>query len=477
MNRIASFYIFVAIFFATLFFAKICLALPAFPGAEGFGSETVGGRGGAVYLVTNTNNSGPGSLRACVEAIGPRIAVFRTGGTITLTSTLRFNNPYITIAGQTAPGGGITVRGADISIGTHDVIIRYLTSRRGAGGSNHALYIGGNGETDIYNIIIDHCTMSWGTDETTESWYGPHDYTIQWSIISEGLDCSTHSKGCHSMGVLLGGYALSESKTTPGVRDISFHHNLMAHNGARNPLVKAAGLADIVNNVAYNPNGTFSHVDMDQQLTKVLANFVGNYFKTGPDTSEKTAIKTINAGPYGAGIYIEDNIVRYRNGSELTGINVVYSGSRGYVVSSRHSAPSITTSSAYDAYTQVLNDAGSNKGIDANGNFFSRRDAHDTRIIIDVTNGTGTRIDSPSDVGGWLTIAPGTPYTDSDNDGMPDEWENIWGFDPNSFSDNNQDADNDGYTNLEEYMNGTSPKNGTPAATPPKPPTDLRLIQ
>ena len=220
-------------------------ALPAFPGAEGFGANTIGGRGGVVYEVTNTNDSGVGSLRSCVEETGPRICVFKVGGLISLNSSLVIKNPYITIAGQTAPGGGITLRNGvsggefeTLSVQTHDVIIRYITSRPGPGGMNHAIVIARNG-IPIYNIIIDHSSFSWATDEVLTTWYRTYDITIQWNIISEGLNCSTHPKGCHSKGLLIGGYKGSESAGGKGTENVSVLNNLLVHNAERGPLLQA----------------------------------------------------------------------------------------------------------------------------------------------------------------------------------------------------------------------------------------------
>ena len=439
-------------------------AVVAFPGAEGFGANSLGGRGGKVIEVTNLNDSGPGSLRACIEAYGPRICVFRTGGTIELNSSLYIKNPYMTIAGQTAPGGGITLRGpagatsdSTLNIQTHDVVIRYLTIRKGPGGENDGLEISKQGVDKIYNVMIDHCSVSWGVDESGSTWYAPHHCSIQWSIISEGLDCSTHPKGCHSKGFMIGSYASDENKNISGAYDISFHHNLLAHNGERNPLVKTAGLADVVNNVAYNPYGDFSQVDMEHQLVKVLVNYVGNYFKSGPNTDEGVGIEADNRTGIGAGIYVEGNVVRYRNGTELMGINVVDPGARQYLVGTKFPSAPITTVSAYEAYDLVLDDAGSNKGVGSDGSFFWRRDTVDSRIVNDVENTTGMIIDDPVQVGGWPALDPGVPCQDTDHDGMPDAWEQIYGFDINNNSDNILDADGDGYTNIEEYLNGTNP--------------------
>ena len=441
------------------------VVVKAFPGAEGFGADSLGGRGGRVIEVTNLNDSGPGSLRAALGASGPRTCVFRTGGTISVNSPLRISNPFITVAGQTAPGGGITLRNAagsaldaTLSVETHDVVVRYLTIRRGPGGEGDALEIAKGGIDVIFNVIFDHCSISWAVDENASSWYAPHNVSIQWSIVSEALDCSTHSKGCHSMGFMIGGYASDEDKTHPGGYDISFHHNLLAHNGERNPLVKTAGLSDVVNNVVYNPYGNFTHVDMENQLVKVLVNYVGNYFKAGPDTDEKAGIVTTYATPIGAGIFVDGNVVRYRSGTELVGVETVESKSRQYLVTARYPAAAVATVSAYEAYDLVLADAGANRGLSCDGAFFTRRDAVDTRVVNDVMNGTGRIIDDPSQVGGWLTLDPGTPCLDSDHDGMPDVWEQAHGLDPSDPADAIADADGDGYTNIEEFLNGTDPQ-------------------
>ena len=186
------------------------LSASAFPAAEGFGGNSVGGRGGQVIEVTNLNDSGPGSLRAAIDTEGPRIVVFRLGGTIELQSRLEITNPYITIAGQTAPGGGITLKTVPtykksaIKIETHDVIIRYIRSRPGPSSdisdSLDALEITGG-----YNIIIDHSSFSWGTDEVIGIANDARDITIQWSIISEGLANVPDDEDSHGKGLLLGG--------------------------------------------------------------------------------------------------------------------------------------------------------------------------------------------------------------------------------------------------------------------------------
>jgi hypothetical protein len=225
-------------------------ALRAFPGVEGYGEKSLGGRGGQIIKVTNLNDNGNGSLRACVEASGPRTCIFTTGGTITLNNPLTVSNPYLTIAGQTAPGGGITLRKASggelFLIKTHDVITRYLTVRPGPGGENHGYQIASSGGS-VSNVVIDHNSISWGVDSNIETWYKVTDTTISWSLISEGLNCSTHSKGCHSKGLMIGGYKGSESGGV-GSSNISVLNNLLAHNSDRNPLMQLCGNAQVVNN-------------------------------------------------------------------------------------------------------------------------------------------------------------------------------------------------------------------------------------
>jgi hypothetical protein len=310
---------------------------------------------------------------------------------------------------------------------------------------------------DTYNVVIDHNSMSWAVNRDLATWYDVHDISIQWNIFSEGLNCSIHPKGCHSKGVLLGGYASDENKDKPGAGNISFHHNLMAHDGERNPYIEASGIVDVVNNVAYNPFGTFSHIDMINQLAPDLVNYIGNYYKPGPNTDVKYGIRALNPGLPGAQIFVQGNIGPQRQTDNLPEINIVDPDSRRFVISKLIPAETITTTTAYQAYDQVLAGAGANMGLNCDGTFLSRRDAIDTRIVNDVSAGTGKIIDNPSEVGGWLTIPPATPCVDSDHDGMPDAWEQKYGFNPKDPSDASKDANRNGYTNIEEFLNGTDP--------------------
>ena len=441
--------------------------VPAFPGAEGFGSQTTGGRGGQVIEVTNLNDFGPGSLRSAIGVDAKRVIVFRVAGTIELQSSLLITNPYITIAGQTAPGAGITLRGMNsqvaalINIQTHDVVIRFLALRAGPPSAGDAMMIQASDAQDTFNVVIDHNSLSWAVNRNLATWYDVHDISIQWNIFSEGLNCSIHPKGCHSKGVLLGGYASDENKDKPGAGDISLHHNLMAHNGERNPYIEAAGVIDVVNNVAYNPFGTFSHIDMVYQVAPDFVNYIGNFYKPGSNTEVKYGIKALNAGTPGAGIFVQGNIGPQRASDDLPEINIIDPDSRQFAVAKPFSAQAITTTTAAQAYEQVLEGAGANMGLGCDGIFFSRRDAIDARIVNDVRQGIGKIIDDPSEVGGWLTIPGAAPCADSDHDGMPDVWEQKYGFDPANSLDGSKDADGDGYTNIEEFLNGTDPLHST----------------
>ena len=334
--------------------------LPSFPGAEGFGAQAKGGRGGEVMEVTNLEDTGPGSLRVAIEAKDPRIVVFRVAGTINLRASLTIMNPYITIAGQSAPGDGITLRaaspdvGALIEIDTHDVVIQFLTLRAGPPSAGDDMMIQSSDAHDTYNVVVDHSSMSWGVGRDLATWYDVHDITIQWNVFSEALNCSVHPEGCHSKGVLIGGYASDENKNRPGAFNISFHHNLMAHNGERNPYIKAAGVVDVVNNVAYNPFGTFSHIDMMDQLSPDLVNYIGNYYKPGPNTEVKYGIRAINAalpGQASSSREISDPSARMRI---LPDVNILNPDSRQFAVSVPFPSAAITTSTAFQAYDAVL---------------------------------------------------------------------------------------------------------------------------
>jgi hypothetical protein len=336
--------------------------------------------------------------------------------------------------------------------------MRFLTLRAGPPSPGDGMMIQSSDSHDTYNIVIDHNSLSWAVNRDLATWYDVHDISIQWNIFSEGLNCSINPKGCHSKGALLGGYASDEKKDKPGARNISFHHNLMANNVERNPLVSTSGVTDVVNNVVYDPSWSFSQVDMQSQLVSIPANFVGNYFKPGVDTDpSKYGINVSDVGAFGAKIFVQGNIGPHRTSDDLPEIDIVDPAARRFVVTNRNPAAPISTTSALDAYNQVLAGAGANMGLNCDGTWIVRRDAIDTRIVNDVRNGTGKIIDNPSQVGGWLRIDSATPCSDSDHDGMPDLWEQKYGFNPNDPTDANKDANSNGYTNIEEFLNGTDP--------------------
>jgi hypothetical protein len=420
--------------------------LPAFPGAEGCGMYSVGGRGGTVYEVNNLNDNGPGSLRAAVQASGPRTVVFRVGGTISLLSTLAITNPYITIAGQTAPGDGICLKDYNFRIEANDVIIRYMRFRLG----DNTLQ-----EVDtvtIYkgqNIILDHLSASWSVDEVLSAdCQGNHyanNLTVQWCMITESLNCSIHSKGCHGYGSLVrGGFN----------NKYSFHHNLYAHHKGRNPrpgnyntyTADPCGLIfDFRNNVVYNWGGNYAGNNEDTDSVTRM-NFVNNYYVRGPNSTGSSAFRETCKydRAYFSGNWMQDScpndpwsLVTY-NGT-WTDANKA-----AFKLSSPVPVTPVTTDDANIAYAMVLADAGAS---------FPVRDTADTNVINNVINHTGLIIDDEDQVGGWPVLASGTPPLDTDHDGMPDDWEFALCLDPCDPSDRNSDRDGDGYTNVEEYLN------------------------
>jgi pectate lyase len=250
-------------------------AQSAFPGAVGFGAITSGGRGGRVIEVTNLNDSGTGSFRAACEASGARIVVFRTGGTIHVTKNIRIPNPYITIAGQTAPGDGILIRGAGLVIQNHDVIVRGLRIRAGddpdgPSPDNRDSLILDNKQGHVYNVVVDHCSVSWAIDENISIWWpGAHDITISNCIISEGLNDSLNPDGNHSKGLIAG----------PGISNLTIVGNLMAHNDERNPRLASTNV-EVINNLVYDRG--LRDVDIGSGSVAQNVSVIGNHFLKGP---------------------------------------------------------------------------------------------------------------------------------------------------------------------------------------------------
>ena len=438
----------------------------AFPTAEGYGKYTQGGRGGAVIEVTNLNDSGKGSLRAAVEAKGPRIVVFRVSGTIDLQSPLTIRNPYITIAGQTAPGDGICLKRHPLNIGADNVIIRHLRVRLGDESGHDYDAVSCRGQK---NIILDHLSVSWSIDETL-SVYMCENVTIQWCLASESLSKSNHVKGAHGFGGIWG----SNYST--------YHHNMLAHHSSRNPrFASGAGYNDYRNNVIYNwgynscYGGEYNHPKIKNTFGTFDINMVGNYYKPGPGTQAGKVSYRIANPSYRESIdnygrwYITGNIVEGNAAVSADNWNggVQISGGDDHISVLKRQKPweamPIREQSAAEAYRSVLQNVGAT---------LPKRDAIDNRIIKEATDCTATYegessrmsekrktsntptgiIDSQNDVGGWPLLQSAPAPLDTDHDGMPDEWERSNRLNPNDATDRNC-LHTSGYTAIEVYIN------------------------
>jgi hypothetical protein len=417
--------------------------LPAFPGAEGFGALTIGGRGGRVIEVTNLNDSGPGSFREACDANEPRIIVFRVGGNIELQKNIVIRRPFVTIAGQTAPGDGICLKNYALNINAREVVIRFIRVRPGDVAGKEMDSIGARSND---HIILDHVSASWSIDECISFTRNGKNTTVQNCIAAESLFQSVHSKGHHGFG---GIWAPDTG---------SFHHNLLADHSSRNPRFAGSIAFDHRNNVIFNwgynsaYGGENAHVNM-----------VNNYYKPGPATRDNVRSRIVSPAITGRW-YIEGNFVEgspqvsadnWNGGvqtNEKTDLNTIR-------VKTPFDAPPVRTQSAKDAYEIVLRTAGC---------VLPRRDAVDLRVIEQVRTGKATAgktfdgggngiIDSQDDVGGWPELKGGSAPLDTDHDGMPDTWEKNYGLNPGDPSDGPKDADGDGYTNVEECLNGTDP--------------------
>ncbi|MBI5386035.1 MAG: hypothetical protein HZA90_15275 [Verrucomicrobia bacterium] len=358
-------------------------AAPAFPGAEGFGAFTPGGRGGRIIEVTNLHDSGPGSLRAAVTTPGPRIVVFKVGGVIPLKSTLRIEQPFITIDGQNAPGPGILLRDFGIEVQTHDVVLRYLRVRVGddnvhldAPGARE-VYYGGGGEHALYfiegskNCIADHLSLSWSTTKVLTVTKMSDLITVQWCILSEGLNFADHG-----LGVALG---------TQG--RLTLHHNLFAHNQGRNPRFGTLVNCDFRNNVIYDWGDTAGCGEFDR------VNYIGNCLKPGPST--RRAMRLFHDGvdvimPHS--LYLADNVLDGNDSVNRDNWLGVGYDRATYRASEPFAVPPVATEQARDAYEHVLKSAGAT---------LPRRDAVDERIVNETGNGSGHVIKWVKDAGGW----------------------------------------------------------------------------
>ena len=445
--------------------------IPAFPGAWGGGMYTTGGRGGKVVTVTNLDDDGPGSFRAAVAVEGPRIVVFRVAGIIYLKDSIDIENPDITIAGQTAPGGGICIAHDSININTGNVIIRHLRVRRGKPeGGQGSDNIGGHPHAQV---IIDHCSTSWGMDENLSLYRrmvrgnnGNRDVklparnlTVQFCISSEALDAKNHAFG-----------------GTWGGQDATFHHNLLACNTGRNPSIGMGGEFDFRNNVVFN----WRHRTMDGGDETSMVNHIANYYKAGPATNEnmqRVMVRIEERRQYSPGRSFESgdwfpNTEKrpgkwYIAGNHFEGhADITEDNWKGVRNSERGSASPlakvltpfeawpVNQQTAQEAYESVLAGAGAT---------LPRRDAVDRRVISSIRSGefatkTGI-VKDPKDVGGYPEYAfdPDDVRVDSDGDGMPDDWETEHQLNPATAADGPLDKDQDGYSNVEEFLNGTDP--------------------
>jgi pectate lyase len=415
----------------------------AFPTAEGFGAGAKGGRGGRVIFVTTTADRGEGSLRACIGAEGPRTCVFRTSGTITLDyGSLVVLNPYLTIAGETAPGDGIAIRNGprqirpSLEIVTHDVIVRHLRIRPGP----HVIKACCSGALGFYgrdatDIIVDHVSASWGSDETIDS-EGATNVTLQWSFVTEPLLDGGPGKHNRARNMLM---------TMGG--NISVHHNLFALGKFRSPqfqLSAKGSSADVVNNVLYSPVWDYV-ISFSDRWTKVRANVVGNYKLKGKKEKDDHLVHLFPEGDHGFAIFVADNFDEtYRPAAGIADDEVIAEEWRRFLVPAQIDVANVQASTPEVAYDDVLAGAGATRPA---------RDPVDLRVVEAVRTRSGQLLkNTPEKVGGWPALAAAEPPPDADADGMADAWEVEMGLSPTDPSDGAADADGDGWTNLEEYL-------------------------
>ena len=439
----------------------------AFPGAEGGGKYAVGGRSSNIYVVESLeddpNDPKRGTFRYAMQATGRRIVVFNVAGRIELTTELKIKSGNVTVLGQSAPGDGICISGNPVVVQADNVIIRFMRFRMGdqKGKEGDALTISKGHK----NIIIDHCSCSWSTDECL-SMYGVKDATVQYCIVSEALNNSVHAKGAHGYAGIWGG------------ENTTFHHNLLAHQSSRMPRFdhdyvteENVGPTDFINNVVYNWQGNSAYGGESRASSgnQRQYNFIANYYKPGPATNSDVKARLLNpttkCGNCGSSVtpgkfYIVQNIM---SGSETVtkdnwaGVYPDESSKKDQCRSDKRftlSTPMTSEQTAQEAYETVLAKAGCSLV----------RDVVDTRIVSEVTAGnytypgsngsTGGLIDTPSDVGGWPTYSGTKDYSlDTDKDGIPNAWETEHGLDPEDPKDARATTLQAPYLNLEVYLN------------------------
>jgi len=460
-RHIRTFLLFSALFIFSPFAAKAIT--PAFPGAEGGGMYTTGGRGGTVYYVntlldnsTGNSTTHEGSLRWCLNQTGKRTILFKVSGLITLGSDLSISKGDVTIAGQTAPGDGICLRYYPTYVGANNVIIRYMRFRLGDTQLQEDDAIWGRYQN---NIMLDHCSMSWCVDECA-SFYSNKNLTMQWCLLAESLRNSIHGKGAHGYGGIWGG------------ENVTYHHNMLIHHDSRNPRFngwKRSGLSywttvaeermDYRNNVVYNWGGNSTYGG--EAAGKY--NMVNNYYKWGPATGAKSRLVQADVDTSKA-IYPRHGKY-YLSGNYVYGYPTITADNKlglynktGFpldtvIVTTPYACNPVTTHSATKAFEKVLGFVGCSL----------KRDTVDGRLVQEAKTGTFTYtgsngstnglIDTQSDVGGWPTYNATTAPVDTDIDGMPDVWETANGLNPNNAADGNAFMlSSEGYTNLEVYL-------------------------
>ena len=399
-------------------------ALPAFPGALGWAAQTPGGRGGQIIRVTNLDSEGPGSLRAAIEADGPRIVVFEVGGVIDLEkNTLRLRNPFITIAGQTAPSPGITLIRGGIDIGGHDVIVQHIRIRPGSAGGE---WMSGWDEDSIatvsaHNVIVDHCSLTWATDEnlsasgprftgsTPEEWRRgtSHNITFSNNLIGESLAYSTHSKGEHSKGSLI----------HDNVTGLLIVGNLYAHNYERSPLFKGGVHGVIVNNLIYNPGPRAIHYNLapeewgDVPFEVGKMTVIGNVLRAGPSTPIDHLAFMMIGGAGDVEYYGRDNIAVDQVGEPIRMFGR-YTTAPARIIETRRPPvwwEGLTPISAEQVQVAVLSQVGARPWD---------RDMRDVLLIAEVAEGRGEIIDHERQVGGYPAVVEATrkPFN-------PDDWD------------------------------------------------------
>lgn len=471
-----SFSLFIS--FLVCFYPGIASAegpIPAFPGAQGFGSTTQGGRGGKILIVNTLDASGIGSLKEALEYDGPRVVVFKVGGIIDLgNEDIIISSPYLTLAGQTAPGDGVVLKNAGLVIATHDIIIRGMRFRIGDSpeGANPRYRDGieiTNSECNEsaidcskqpHNIILDHNSISWAVDENSSVWGGAHDITFSWNIISEGLSCSTHSNGCHSMGLLLG----------PESHNISLHHNIFAHNGERNPQIYNGNSVEMINNIIYNWTvaATIAGGCSYDPPSGSKLNLIGNNYIAGPSTFDYTEDShTVNRSIlistcwHDAQIYMKDNFgPRLEHTGIVSDWQLAKNETYNTIIADQPTLPL----SGVSVWSRLQN---LDKVLELAGAISPVRDTTDQRIIEDIRKESGQLKDSQDSTEAWKDYREVRDTSnDRDSDGLPDTWEDTYNLNADSANDAALPSTNNGYSNIENYinflmLNGQSEQNTT----------------